>query len=124
MAVWRRSAAWLRDWRHAPLVPEGPRYGGALRRSWSDDEPRDVLAGDGEVPVQVGGATGEVAGQTAADEIAVGAERFGARDLGRVGVSRCRAGLPGSDRRPALVRLALVDDARIVGEEADDRIDV
>src|SRR5256885_4110834 len=37
-------------------------------RLWSDDELRDVLAGDGEVPVQVGGSAGEVSGQAAGDE--------------------------------------------------------
>src|SRR5882672_4574684 len=43
-------------------------------RLWSDDKPRDVLAGDGEVPVQIGGAAGEVAGQPAGDDVAIGAE--------------------------------------------------
>ena len=45
---------------------------------WGDGESRDVLAGDGEVPLEVGGAAGEVAGQAAGDEVAVGAECFGA----------------------------------------------
>jgi hypothetical protein len=29
---------------------------------WGDRESRDVLAGDGEVPLEIGGAAGEVAG--------------------------------------------------------------
>src|SRR6185436_11631677 len=77
---------------------------------WGDDEPCDVLAGNSEVPVQVGGAAGEVAGQAAGDEVAVGAECFGGGDLGRVCVFRGCAGLPGADRRRAVAFFAFVDD--------------
>src|SRR6266478_8488077 len=91
---------------------------------WGDGEPRDVLAGDGEVPVQVGGAAGEVAGQAAGDEVAVGAECFGAHDLGRVGVFRGCAGLPGPDLGRAVALFPFVDDRGVVGEEVDDRVDV
>jgi len=38
----------------------------------ADNESRDVLTGDGEVPLEVGGAAGEVAPQAAAHEIASG----------------------------------------------------
>ena len=93
-------------------------------RLWSDDEPRDVLAGDGEVPFEVGGAAGEVAGQAAGDDVAVGAECFGARDFGRVGVFRGCAGLPGPDLGRAVAFFAFVDDDGVLGEEVDDRFDV
>src|SRR5260221_2135370 len=93
-------------------------------RLWGDGEPRDVLAGDGEVPFEVGGAAGEVAGQAAGDEVAVGAECFGARDFGRVGVFRGCAGLPGADLGPALTFFAFVDDGGAVGAELDNRVDV
>jgi hypothetical protein len=75
-----------------------------------------VLSRDGEVPLQVGGAAGEVAGQAAGDEVAIGAECFGARDLGRVGVFRGRAGLPGADLGSAVVFFAFVDDGGVIGE--------
>src|SRR5882757_418723 len=91
---------------------------------WGDGQPRDVLAGDGEVPVQVGGAAGEVASEAAGDEVAVGAECFGGGDLGRVGVFRGCAGLPGPDLGRAVAFFAFVDDGGVVGEEVDDRVDV
>ena len=83
-----------------------------------------MLAGDREVPFQVGGAAGEVAGQAAGDQVAVGAECFGARDFGRVGVFRGCAGLPGPDFSRTVAFFALVDDDGVLGEEADDRFDV
>src|SRR5947207_4638919 len=85
-------------------------------RLWGDGEPRDVLAGDGEVPFEVGGAAGEVAGQATRDDAAVGTKCFGAGDLGRVGVFRGCAGLPGPDLRRAVALLAFVDDCAVVGE--------
>jgi hypothetical protein len=83
-----------------------------------------VSSCDGEVPLQVGGAAGEAAGQAAGDEVAIGCEYFGARDLGRVGVFRGRAGLPGADLGGAPVFFAFVDDGGVIGEEVDDRVDV
>src|SRR2546427_7481047 len=91
---------------------------------WGDGEPRDVLAGDGEVPVQIGGAAGGVAGQAAGDEVAVGAECFGVGDLGRVGVFRGCAGLPGPDLGCAVAFFAFVDYGGVVDEEGGDRVDV
>ena len=76
---------------------------------WSDDEQRDVLARDSEVPLEVGDAAGEVTGQAAGDEVAIGAECFRVGDLGRVGVFRGSAGLPCADLRSAVVFLAFVD---------------
>jgi hypothetical protein len=83
-----------------------------------------VLAGDGEVPFEVGGAAGEVAGQAAGDDVALGTECVGARDFGRVGVFRGCAVLPGPDLGPAVAFFAFVDDDCVLGEEADDRFDV
>src|SRR6188472_2425824 len=98
-----------------------PLFGGRL---WGDGEPRDLLAGDREVPFEVGGAAGEVSGQAAGDDVAVGAECFGARDFGRVGVFRGCAGLPGPDFSRAVAFFAFVDNSGVVGEEVDDRVDV
>jgi hypothetical protein len=91
---------------------------------WGDGESRDVLAFDGEVPLEIGGAAGEVAGQTAGDDVAVGAECFGTGDLGRVGVFRGCPGLPGTDLGRAVAFFAFVDDGGVVSEKADNRVDV
>src|SRR6476619_4076421 len=123
-------SAWLRSRRGKPArrrhrAPRStPISPSAFKPLWSDDQPRDVLSRDGEVPLQVSGAAGEVAGQAAGDEVAIGAECFGGPDFSRVGVPRGRAGLPGADLGSSVVFFAFVDDGGVSGEEADDRVDV
>src|SRR5690242_17437403 len=75
--------------RDPPL--RGPGFLRSMRPSWCDDEPADSVAGEGEVPLQLGGAAGEVARQPAGDHDAVGGEHVSAEDIGRVRVLRRRA---------------------------------
>ena len=76
--VFLRSA-WPRSRRGEPARPR-PRaqrstpISPSVFKPYGDDQPREVLSCDGEVPLQVGGAAGEVAGQAAGDEVAIGAE--------------------------------------------------
>src|ERR1700759_3364165 len=66
-----------------------------MRSSRCDDELADSVVGDGEVPLQLGGAAGEVAREPARDYEPGCGERVGAEDIGRVRVSRRWADLHG-----------------------------
>src|SRR5690349_9477220 len=95
-----------------------------MRSSRGDDQFADSVAGDGEVPLQLGGAAGEVARQSARDHEAVCGERVGGEDIGRVCVLRGWTGLPGADLHGPVTGFALVDDGGVVAEQGDDRVDL
>src|SRR6266576_4404740 len=95
-----------------------------MRSSWCDDQLADSVARDSEGPLQLGGATGKVARQPARDHEAIGSERIGANDIGRVRVSRRWAYLPGADRGGPVTRFALVDHRCVIGEQGNDRLDL
>jgi hypothetical protein len=81
-------------------------------------EAADQSAADREVPLEVGPAAREVAFEASGGPVATVIDRLEPGDLGRVGVLRRRALSPRTDLGEPTPRLALVDDDRVLGDNA------
>src|SRR5258706_2891217 len=94
------------------------------RHPSSDLQATDQVPLDSKAPLQLGGPTGEVAGEAASHEGALLAGALGADHLSGVLVfGRCPF-LPAPNRGGALESLAFSDDHRIVGEQCHNSVDV
>src|SRR6185436_5334450 len=76
-------------------------------RSRCNHQALDLIVGDGEVPPQVGGAAGEVAGEAAGRHVAIGGALLDVQDFRGVHVLRRWTELPRADFRGPAVRPAL-----------------
>src|SRR3954452_18132274 len=94
------------------------------RRSRCNHQALDLIVGDGEVPRQVSGAAGEVAGQAARRQVTVRVARLDVQDFGAVDVLRRWTELPRADLLGPAVRRALVDDDCVVCEQGNDALRV
>ena len=77
-----------------------------------------------KAPFQLGGPTGEVAGEAASNEVAILAGALGADHLGGVLVLRRCTFLPAPDLGGAVVGLTFIDDNRLAGEQRNNGVDV
>src|SRR3954454_17151991 len=94
------------------------------RRSRCNHRALDLIVGDREVPPQVSGAAGEVAGEAARRQVAVRVARLDVQDFGGVHVLRRWTELPRADLLGPAVRRALVDNDCIVCEQGNDALPV